>query len=192
VDWLFGRFRRSGGHAALVCYLRENGPIAYAADVFDRDARERASAMLATDLAWYWKTVGKRGVAREWTRLTTWSLAALLADMNVALDAGVEPRLVLVAIDGDDAPTGVSDTLVAGWMRAFNSGADHPLHVVVTRPGLGQRGDLLFVAQQPPESVRRLLQSWGIDRDTAQRRAYAKLQAHSLESVARSLRRPSA
>jgi len=191
VDWFFGRFRRTSAHAALACYLRENGPIAYAANVFGRDRRERATSMLATDLAWYWKTAGQGSVARDWTHVTAWSLAALIADINLARDGALEPHVVLVAIDGDDAPSGVSDTLVAGWMRGFSGGADRPLHVVVTRPGLASGGDLLFVAQQPPESVRGLLQSWGIDRDKAERRAYPKLQAHSLEHVSRSLGRKS-
>jgi hypothetical protein len=184
VDWLLGRFRRTGTRAALVCYLRENGPIAYAADLLGRDPRARASAMLATDLAWYWKTAGDGRVARDWTHLTAWSLAALLADLGAARD-GITWHHLFVAIDGPDAPSAITDTLVAGWMRGFSGGADHPLHAVVTRPAPG--GDLLFVAQQPPESVRGLLQSWGIDRDRAARRAYPRLRTHSLEDLARAL-----
>ena len=48
-------------------------------------------------------------------------------------------------------------------------------------------GDLLFVAQQPPESVRTLLQAWGIDRDRAERRSYARLHGTALEDLIRSL-----
>ena len=43
--------------------------------------------------------------------------------------------------------------------------AGGPLHAVVSRPAAG--GDLFFVAQQPPEIVRTLLQAWGIGRDKA-------------------------
>jgi hypothetical protein len=52
----------------------------------------------------------------------------------------------------------------------------------------GQR-DRVFVAQQPPEAVRELLQAWGIDRGKAERRAYARLRGESLEEIATGLRR---
>jgi hypothetical protein len=178
VDWLFGRFRGRAARRPLVCYLRENGPIAYACDVFGRDPRERAGAMLAIDLAWYWRTIVRDAGARDWTRLTAWSLAALLTDLG-ARDDGVEPRLLLIALDLRDAPPAVNDAEVARWSHGFSGGVEHPLHAVVSRPAPG--GDLVFVAQQPPESVRALLQAWGIDRDRADRRAYPKLQSHSLE-----------
>jgi hypothetical protein len=186
VNWLISRWRRGGAsRARLVCYLRENGPIAYALDVFGHDPRERAGAMLAADLAWYWKALGRGGAARDWTRLTAWSLAALLADMNGGQE-GVTPPLVLIGIDALDAPTQIGDAEIAGWMKSFSAGADLPLHAVVSRPAPG--GDLLFVAQHPPESVRTLLQAWGIDRDKAERRAYPHLQNHALEEIIRSLR----
>jgi len=58
VDWFLSRFRRrNSGRATLVCYLRENGPIAYGTDVFGTDPRERVDAMLSTDLTWYWAWV---------------------------------------------------------------------------------------------------------------------------------------
>jgi hypothetical protein len=58
---------------------------------------------------------------------------------------------------------------------------------VVSRPAPG--GDLLFVAQQPPESIRNMLQAWGINRDKAERRSYARLHGTSLEDIIRSLSR---
>jgi hypothetical protein len=72
-------------------------------------------------------------------------------------------------------------------MRAFAGAADGPLHAAVSRPG--KDGELLFVAQQPPESVRNLLQAWGIDRDKAERRAYARLHGTALEDLIRALAR---
>jgi hypothetical protein len=186
MDWLLSRWRgRNGARQALVCYLRENGPIAYGADLLARDARDRADAMLSTDLTWFWKTAGQ-AVARDWTHLTRWSLAALLEDLAAEQD-GVKPHIVIVAVDdsGDDAPEDVSDARVAGWMRGFGAADAGPLHVVVTRPAPG--GDLLFVAQQPPESVRGLLHAWGINRDKAQRKSYARLHGTALEDLVRSL-----
>ncbi len=132
MDWFFNRFRRqNSGRAALVCYLRENGPIAYGTDVFGTDPRERIDAMLSTDLTWYWKT---------------------------------------------SAPSS---------LHGFSAAAQAPLHAVVSRPGPG--GDLLFVAQQPPESIRTMLHAWGIDRDKAQRRPYARLHGTALEDLIRAL-----
>lgn len=188
MDWFLGRFRaRQKGRAALVCYLRENGPIAYGTDVFAGDARERADAMLATGLTWYWRTSGHEAVARDWTHLTRWSLAALLEDLEAAHE-GLKPLILLVAVEGEDAPENISDALVAASMRAFGTASNGPLHAVVSRPAQG--GDLLFVAQQPPESIRGLLQAWGIDRDRAERRAYARLHGTALEDVIRSLAPP--
>lgn len=186
MDWILRRLRRRGrARSGLVCYLRENGPIAYAVDVFGADPRGRADAMLSTGLGWYWKTSAAHERAREWTELTRWSLAALLADLAVERD-GVKPDVLLIGIDGQDAPSEVGDARVAGWIRAFGAAAPGPLHAVVTRSSPG--GDLVFVAQQPPESIRTLLQAWAIDRDRAERRAYARLRGQSLEDVARTLR----
>jgi ribosomal protein L12E/L44/L45/RPP1/RPP2 len=185
VDWFLGRFRtRQKARATPVCYLRENGPIAYGTELFGSDARDRADAMLATGLTWYWKTSGHEAVARDWTHLTRWSLAALLEDLEAEQD-GLKPRVLLVAVEGDDAPENISDAIVAASMRAFGTASNGPLHAVVARPSHG--GDLLFVAQQPPESVRTLLQAWGIDRDRAQRRSYARLHGTALEDLIRSL-----
>jgi hypothetical protein len=185
VDWLLNRFRRrNSGRAALVCYLRENGPIAYGTDVFGGEARERAGAMLSSDLTWYWKTAGPDPLRRDWTHLTRWSLAALLADLAAEHD-GLKAHVVVIAVDTDDSPEDISDPRVAGWMKGFGAAAPAPLHAVVSRPAPG--GDLLFVAQQPPESIRTLLQAWGIDRDKAQRRSYARLHGTALEDLIRSL-----
>jgi ribosomal protein L12E/L44/L45/RPP1/RPP2 len=186
VDWFLGRFRtRPKARATLVCYLRENGPIAYGTDLFGADARDRADAMLSTGLTWYWKTSGHEAIARDWTHLTRWSLAALLEDLEAEHD-GVKPHVLLVAVEGHDAPEDVSDAIVAASMRAFGTASSGPLHAVVSRPG--PAGDLLFVAQQPPESIRNMLQAWGIDRDKAERRAYARLHGTALEDLIRSLR----
>jgi hypothetical protein len=187
VDWFLSRFRRrNSGRSALVCYLRENGPIAYGKDVFGGDPRERVDAMLATGLTWYWKTSGPDALKRDWTHLTRWSLAALLADLAAEHD-GLKPHVVVIAVEGEDSPEDVTDTRVAGWMRGFGVAASAPLHAVVSRPG--PAGDLLFVAQQPPESVRTMLQAWGIDRDKAERRSYARLHGTALEDLVRSLAR---
>src|SRR5215510_4606051 len=142
--------RRGGDdRAPLVCYLRENGPIAYRAALFAQDARGRAEAMLATGLAWYWKTAGSRTIARDWTELSRWSLAALLGDLAAEQD-GVKPHVLAIAIDPQDSADEMTDTRVAAWMHGFGGAAAGPLHAVVTHPSPG--GDLVFVAQQPPEA----------------------------------------
>jgi hypothetical protein len=183
VRWFLDRFK--GGNrsrAPLVCYLRENGPIAYGAELFGQDPRERADAMFATGLAWFWKAAGPAAIARDWTSLTRWSLAALLADLAIE-QGGARPDILVIGIDedGHDSPEEMTDRRVAGWMRGFAAAADGPLHAVVSRPGAA--GELLFVAQQPPESIRTLLQAWGIDRDKAERRSYARLHGKGLEDL---------
>lgn len=184
MDWILRRLRTAGRErAGLVCYLRENGPIGYATPLFAREPRERAEAMLATRLAWYWKTAGG-GAAREWTELSRWSLAALLADLGAQHD-GVTLHVLAVGVDPQDSAEEVTDARVAGWLRAFATAAGAPLHAVVSHPAPG--GALVFVAQQPPESIRALLQNWGIDRDKAARRAYARLHGIALEDITRSL-----
>lgn len=189
MDWLL-RHLRAGGRdrPPIVCYLRENGPIAYSTALFAHDPRERAEAMLSTGLSWFWKTSGAAAIAREWTELSRWSLAALLADLAAEHD-GVLPHVIAIAIDPPDSAADMSDARVVGWMRAFNGAATGPLHAVVSHPAPG--GDLLFVAQQPPDAIRTLLQGWGIDRGKATRRAYARLQDSALEESIRALARTS-
>ena len=189
MRWFLDRLKsRNRARAPLVCYLRENGPIAYGAELFGHDPRERADAMFETGLSWFWKTVGPPAVARDWTSLTRWSLAALLADLAVE-DERVKPHILVIGIDeeGNDSPEEMTDRRVAGWMRGFGTAAEGPLHAVVSRPGTA--GELLFVAQQPPESIRNLLQAWGIDRDKAERRAYARLDGNALEDLMKWLAR---
>jgi hypothetical protein len=189
VDWFRRLFpRRNRSRVGLVCYLRENGPIAYGTEVFGQDPRERVDALLAsTEITWYWKTAsGTDPRARDWTQLTRWSMGAMLADLGAEHD-GVKPHVLVVGVDdsGAEGPEEVTDARVASWIRAFSGAAPGPLHAVVSRPGPG--GDLFFVAQQPPEVVRNLLHAWGIDRDKAQRKAYARLHGSALEDVARTL-----
>ena len=167
-----------------MCYLRENGPIAYGTSLFANDARERAEAMLATGLAWYWKTTGPAAIARDWTELSRWSLAALLADLGAEHD-GVKPQVLAIAVEPQDSADEMTDVRVASWMRGFSGAAEGPLHAVVVHPTPG--GDLVFVAQQPPEAIRGLLHGWGIDRDKAQRRAYPRLAGTALEDLMRTL-----
>jgi hypothetical protein len=188
VDWWRRLFPlRNRPRTALVCYLRENGPIAYGTEVFGADPRERVEAMLAsTELTWHWKTFGAEPVARDWTHLTRWSLAALLADL-AAEQNGIKPQILVAGVDdtAHEGPEEVTDARAAEWMRRFAAAAPGPLHAVVSRPAAGN--DLFFVGQQPPEIVRSLLQAWGIGRDKAQRKAYARLHGSTLEDLARSL-----
>ncbi len=185
MDWLLRRLRGRGrSDAPLVCYLRENGPIAYTLTLFDPDPRPRVDAMLDSGLTWYWRSVSTSadaGDAREWTHLTRWSMAALLTDLAGTQSDGTR-AVAIVGIDAADAPTDVSDDHVASWVRGFVSDTRGPLHIVIRA-----RPDIVFVAQQPPEPVRELLYAWGIDRAKAERRSYARLDGRSLETWLRSL-----
>src|SRR5512134_3573520 len=89
-----------------VCYLRENGPIAYELDLLSSGPRDRGDAMLSSSLTWHWRTV-----ARGWTELTRISLSAFLADLS----AGD----LLIVGTGDDLSGEISDVVVAGWLRRF-------------------------------------------------------------------------
>lgn len=185
MDWLLRRLRGTAGpRASLTCYLRENGPIAYALPLFEPDPRPRLEAMLETALTWYWQSASRAGGADapcDWTQLTRWSMAALLADL-ASPDSG-ESAVTIIGIDAADPPTDLSNDRVVPWVREFVSDLPGPLHIVVR-----DRPDFAFVAQQPPESVRDLLYAWGIDRAKAERRAYARLDVRSLEHWLRSLK----
>ncbi|PYR55653.1 MAG: hypothetical protein DMF85_19010, partial [Acidobacteria bacterium] len=112
IEWILSKL--GGGRAVKttpVCYLRENGPIAYELPLFDGAAREHVEAMLAADLAWHWKSP-----PRDWTQLTRWSVAALLTDLGPAAGASdgvVIPGAVILGIDATDAPGDISDDIAA-------------------------------------------------------------------------------
>jgi hypothetical protein len=180
MDWILRRRHRS----PLSCYLRENGPIAYEATLFARAPRECAEAMLGTGLTWFWKTTAAAAVVRDWTELSRWSLAALLGDLGEQKESPA--RVLAIAIEPQDSAASMTDARVAVWIRAFNGAAAAPLHAVVSHPASGD--DLLFVAQQPPESIRLLLHGWKIDRDRAERRAYARLRERALEDLIHMMR----
>ncbi|HJR60484.1 MAG TPA: hypothetical protein VJ813_13825 [Vicinamibacterales bacterium] len=152
---------------SLTCYLRENGPIAYELDLFTSSPRDRADAMMSSELSWAWQ-----GGVRGWTHLTRISLSAFLADVP----AGV----ALVATEGE-LPTDVTNGAVAEWIRRFARLQPAPLAAVITVTADRQ---LLFVQQQASEPVNRLLDDWGIDKGAAERKAYARLGAASLEALA--------
>jgi hypothetical protein len=179
VRWLFDQLR--GGrrrHTAVACYLRENGPIAYELSLFAENPRERVDAMFETGLSWYWST--DRGATGseppEWIELTRWSIAALLSDLATADGAWI----LIVGVERQDVRTDLARS-IAGWSRRFATDDRSPLHALIHHaPGHPEH---VFVAQQPPENVRGLLQAWGIDRARADRRAYPRLRDQSLESL---------
>jgi len=172
VSSIWQKLTRRTRRGPLVCYLRENGPIAYELPLFTNDARASIEAMLATGLAWYWRAGAAATGTGEWTQLTRWSLGAFLPDLD--------RDVLAVGVDSAEAPAGATDDLVAGWLRPFCGERVGPAHAFIARAA--QR-DRVFVAQQPPEAVRELLQAWGIDRGSAERRAYARLRGDSLEDL---------
>ena len=152
----------------MTCYLRENGPIAYELDLFGPSPRDRAEAMIASDLAWAW-----RSPARDWTELTRVSLSAFLADVGAG-------DVLLVGTD-HDAPHTFDNGMVKAWLRKFSRLQASPLAAAIaTRNGR----QFLYVQQQAADSVNRLLDAWALDKRSADRRAYARLGAESLESIA--------
>lgn len=150
----------------MVCYLRENGPVAYELDLFDDSPRERVDAMLASGLSWAWES-GTRG----WTHLTRISLSAFLAD--------VSGGAVIVGTQGD-LPTDVTGDVVKEWIRHFSRTQPTPLAVVINAASSQQ---LLFVQQHAPDPVNALLDAWGVDKGAAVRKAYPRLGASTLEAI---------
>ena len=179
MRWLLDRFKRARRRpAGTVCYLRENGPIAYELSLFDELARERLDAMFETGLSWYWRTEKHAGrtEAGEWIELTRWSMAALLGDIAAPTGAG----MLIVGIEPQDVRRDLARD-VAVWGRRFAADDRSPLQIVVHhRPA---QPDHVFVAQQPSERVRVLLHAWDIDRARADRRAYPRLGDRTLESI---------
>jgi hypothetical protein len=167
---LLDRFRRQPYPGGVVCYLRENGPIAYELSLFGDDPRERIEAMFETGLTWYWSTASDP----DWIELTRWSMAAFVTARRSAdslLIAGVEPRE-----SAGEIAHGLRE-----WGRQFTTEDPSPLQMVVHRSRDGV--DRVFVAQQTPDHMRQLLQAWNIDRAKAERRAYARLRDQSLEAL---------
>jgi hypothetical protein len=156
----------------LICHLRENGPIAYEFDLFGTDPRERADAMLSSDLWWSW-----RGRSRDWTHLTRVSLSAFLAD----LAAG---EVLLLATEGQP-PHDLGDATVSQWISRFARLEPSPVAVVIS---VSDGRPLLFVQQHASDAVNALLDAWNIDKGAAQRRSYARLGLASLEALAERLR----
>lgn len=152
--------------AVFTCYLRENGPIAYELNLFDDAPRERADAMISSGLSWAWKSH-----TREWTHLTRISLSAFLAD--------VASGALLIGVEGE-LPTEVSDPVVKDWIRRFSRLQPVPMAAAISVTPAQQ---LLFVQQHASEAVNALLDTWGLDKGAAVRKAYPRLGAASLESI---------
>jgi hypothetical protein len=153
-----------------VCYLRENGPIAYELDLFETSPRERVDAMLASELSWAWKSG-----TRDWTHLTRISQSAFLADLATgALMVGTEGEL----------PTQVTQRAVKDWIRRFSRTHPTTLSAVVSVAGTQQ---LLFVQQHASDAVNSLLDAWGLDKRAAGRKAYPRLGTSTLEAIAERL-----
>jgi hypothetical protein len=175
VASLLDRFRRRSHPGGVVCYLRENGPIAYELSLFGDETRDRVEAMFETGLAWYWSSAPDRAQrSAEWIELTRWSMAAFngaRASAATLAIVGTEPRDSLGDIAAD----------LAAWGRQFATDHPSPLQIVIHRSG--DTVEHVFVAQQAPEHIRGLLQAWAIDRARADRRAYARLRDQSLEAL---------
>jgi hypothetical protein len=164
-------FGRRAGRTPVVCFLRENGPIAYEFDLFSTDARDRVDAMMSGEISWAWK-----GSARDWTELTRVSLSAFLSDLSSG-------GTLLVGIEGE-VPVDLSDRTIKDWIRAFSRLRPTPLTAVISVSGMRQ---LLFVQQHASDAVNRLLDAWGLDKGAAHRKAYPHLGPLALESVAEKL-----
>ena len=128
MEWLLARLRgRNRPGASLVCYLRENGPIAYSTDIFGADPRERIDAMLATGLTWYWRSAGHEPIAREWTNLSRWSLAALLKDLAAQHDGHHADILIVGVEDDGESADAITDARVGGVDARLRRGVYEPV-----------------------------------------------------------------
>lgn len=166
---LWARRRPRG---AVVCYLRENGPIAYELDLFTSAPRERADAMIASDLTWTWRNLG-----RDWTQLTRVSLSAFLSDLATG-------DVLLLGTEGEPPPD-LGNAAVSDWLRRFSRIQASPVAALIS---VGGGRQLLYVQQHATDSVNSLLGTWGLDKGSAERQSYARLGADSLESAADRLR----
>lgn len=165
--WPIARTRK-----AVICHLRENGPIAYEFNLFGPDPRERADTMLSSDLWWSW-----RGRSRDWTHLTRVSLSAFLAD----LAAG---QVLVLATEGEP-PHDLGDATAREWISRFARLDASPVAAVIS---VSDERPLLFVQQHASDAVNALLDAWGLDKKGAQRSSYARLGNLALEAVAERLR----
>ena len=165
--WPAGRAGRG-----VICHLRENGPIAYEFDLFTSQPRERADAMVDSALSWTW-----RSAARDWTHFSRVSLSAFLADLA---GGGV----LLLGTEGEP-PHDLGNDAVGDWIRRFCRIQSSPIAAVISVAGGRQ---LLFVQQHATEAVNQLLDTWGLDKGSAERRSYARLGPESLETLADRLR----
>lgn len=161
---LFGG--RGDGEKAI-CYLRENGPIAYELDLFGSAPRDRIDAMMSSGLSWAWHSA-----ARQWTELTRISLSAFLADLS---SGGV----LLIGTEGEP-PVDLASETVKQWTRHFCRLQSSPLAAVIS---IADGRQLLFVQQHASGPVNALLDEWGIDKGAADRKAYPRLESASLESI---------
>jgi hypothetical protein len=164
---LFGRGRKG----PVACYLRENGPIAYELDLFGTEPRERADAIISSEIDWAWKSA-----TREWTQLTRISLSAFLADL-------ANGKVMLTGTEGEP-PVDLSDATVKDWIRHFARIQPSPLAAVINAENGRQ---LLFVQQHASDPVNRLLETLDLDKGAAERKSYARLGSASLESLAEAL-----
>ena len=171
VASVFTRLFGGRGKGPVACYLRENGPIAYELDLFGADPRDRADAIISSEISWAWKSG-----TREWTQLTRISLSAFLGD----LAAGT---VMLTGTEGEP-PVDLSDATVKDWIRHFSRLHPSPLAAVINAADGRQ---LLFVQQHASDPVNRLLDTLDLDKGAAQRKSYARLGAASLESLADAL-----
>lgn len=165
---VFQRLFGQGRKRPVACYLRENGPIAYELDLFGTTPRERADAMISSELSWAWKSA-----SREWTELTRISLSAFLADLATG-------KVMLTGTE-EDSPVDLSDAMVKDWIRHFSRLQPSPLAAVINAADSRQ---LLFVQQHASDPVNRLLETWDLDKAAAQRKSYARLGPASLEALA--------
>lgn len=156
----------------MVCYLRENGPIAYQLDLFASAPRERADAMISSDITWTWRNPG-----RDWTQLTRVSLSAFLSDLTAG-------DVLLLGTEGEP-PHDLGNSVVSDWLRRFARIQPCPVAALIS---VGDGRHMLYVQQHATESVNRLLDTWGLDKGSAERQSYARLGAASLESIADRLR----
>jgi hypothetical protein len=177
-------------------YLRNQGPIACTARVFyDPEVRTQfPEQLLASGLGWCWES-GRRDptnyshsdpnlpVVRPVTLLTADNINVFLDDLRER-DADDFGRWIYVF--GTDQQA-ISALLEPEGFRAsilkFLNEESGPVRIVLAQVS-DMNYEYIFVPHEPLESVRRLLDSWGVDLNSPSRtRRYEQLYTAKLESL---------
>jgi len=173
-------------------YFREKGPICYEAELFS-DEEELTSLiqmLLSSDLNWYWASERQYeaiGGYKNWNLPKSRHLALLTSETSELfckdfLEEDVDMRRRSIGIYGvrlDQAISTRSD--LRSEMKEFLSERNSIVHCVVIQIN-DMRSQYIFVPGEPNNSLQKLLNKWGLGKETADEVCkYARLRMSQLE-----------